>query len=645
MNLNLLSTSKFRQDINGLRAWAVIAVLLFHFNLIGLPGGFVGVDIFFVISGYLMTVIIVRGYEKDNFSIWKFYMARARRIIPPLLVVIAVLLLLGWFWLPTPDYQTLGAQSAYSMAFLSNISYWRSTGYFDTAAEEKWLLHTWSLAVEAQFYLFYPLFISFFWKIWRSLKAVTLGVFLLFIISFLLNLIYVNSAPAGAFYLLPTRAWELCAGGLVYLISIQTVIPKWVKINGYRFGWFLTFISLFIINNEFIWPGYWAVLPVLAASLIILGEYERSKLTNNLLAQWLGERSYSLYLWHWPIIVFLDFASIKNEWIWFVIAFSTSIVLAHISYKFIEVPTRKYLSSCSLFKEGLVTGIITLSLILAAVSVKLFIFTDRIQPDIEFAALGALDKDSRREECLRSEKYCKYGDGVNGVIMIGDSHSGSLITSLRASAIASGLSVSFKGKDGCTPFIGLQTYFSNEAAKNSYTKCKDYNLKVRASLYNQPALPLVIVDRLNPIFVGPNEKLIPEKKLNSIIANKQLNRRIVINNLCELSKSREVFIIRPIPEIGVHVPNTLSRNMLFGRDNDDIKIKLEDYYQRSRYVWELQNEAADKCDLKILNPIPYLCDEQYCYGSRNRRALYFDDDHLSEYGGSVLSPMFDKIFK
>lgn len=645
MNPNLTPMTSFRKDINGLRAWAVIAVILFHFSLIGLPGGFVGVDVFFVVSGYLMTTIIVGGHEKGIFFIWKFYVARVRRILPALLVLIAVLLTLGWNWLPTPDYQTLGAQSAYSMTFLSNISYWHSTGYFDAAAEEKWLLHTWSLAVEAQFYLTYPLLITLFWKFCKSVKGVSYGILFVFSLSLIFNFIAINTDPAGAFYLLPTRAWELSAGGLVYIMSRQRSASKITKKTLLCLGWILVLCSFFIIDKEFLWPSYWTFLPVLGASLIIFAEDQDCMLTNNAVAQWLGDRSYSLYLWHWPIVVFLYFASIQNKWIWVVGAFSLSVVLANISYKFVEVPTRKYLARYSILKEVIVIGVVTSILIITAVSVKLITFPGRIQPDIELAALGALDKDPRREECLRSEKYCDYGTGKTGVIMIGDSHSGSLINALKFSAQKHNLGVHFKGRDGCSPYMGLIPYLPNAAARSDYQKCKDYNLNVRNSLNDQAGLPLIIVDRSNSKFLGSNEGYVSDDKLNSILTNKNLNRQAVINNLCSFSKDREVYVVRPIPEIGIHVPNTLSRNILFGRNSDDIKIKLTDYYQRSSYVWALQDVAAEQCGVKILNPLPYLCDDQYCYGSINGHSLYFDDDHLSEYGGKLLIPMFNQIFK
>src|SRR5690554_1232433 len=203
----------FRNDINGLRAWAVVAVLLFHFQVPGFSAGFIGVDIFFVISGFLMTGIILRGLEQGNFSLWQFYMARARRIIPALMLLLVVLLVLGWFWLPTPDYQTLGAQSAYSLSFLSNIHYWRSAGYFDSAAYEKWLLHTWSLGIEMQFYLLYPVFALLVWKIKSGVKTFAWSLVSLFVLSLALSVMASSWKRAAAFYLVPTGGWELAGGG------------------------------------------------------------------------------------------------------------------------------------------------------------------------------------------------------------------------------------------------------------------------------------------------------------------------------------------------------------------------------------------------------------------------------------------------
>ncbi|HKM27368.1 MAG TPA: acyltransferase, partial [Thiopseudomonas sp.] len=252
----------YRQDIHGLRAWAVIAVLLFHFKIPGASAGFIGVDIFFVISGFLMTAIVVKGLENNNFSLWQFYLARIRRIVPALMALLVVLLVLGWFWLPTPDYQSLGAQSAYSLGFLSNIHFWRSAGYFDTAAQEKWLLHTWSLGIEFQFYVLFPLFVMLLWKIRPQLKTIVWGLGLACFASLALSIVASGWKPTAAFYLLPTRGWELVAGGLAFVIGRE--VPSLQRYSKPMFwlGFALWVVAAFLIDTSFSWPSGWALLPV-----------------------------------------------------------------------------------------------------------------------------------------------------------------------------------------------------------------------------------------------------------------------------------------------------------------------------------------------------------------------------------------------
>ncbi|GAL07089.1 O-antigen acetylase [Photobacterium aphoticum] len=213
---------KFRADINGLRALAVIAVVLFHFNPSWVPGGFAGVDVFFVISGFLMTGIIFRGFENSNFSIINFYVARANRIIPALSVVCLALLVFGWFYLTPLDYRALGKHVTSSMGFLSNVIYWRESGYFDTASHSKWLLHTWSLSVEWQFYMIYPVVLVLLKKcmsltnIKRLLVAGTT-------IGFILSAYATYRWPNPAYFLLPTRAWEMMMGGLHSFTHYRTL--------------------------------------------------------------------------------------------------------------------------------------------------------------------------------------------------------------------------------------------------------------------------------------------------------------------------------------------------------------------------------------------------------------------------------------
>ena len=221
--------SSFRYDINGLRAWAVIAVVLFHFGVPGFSGGFVGVDIFFVVSGYLMTGIILKGLiDKDSklitvssFSIFDFYIARARRIFPALAVLCAVLLIIGWFYLAPRDYRELGRESARAIIFASNFLYLKQDGYFDSAAHEKMLLHTWSLSVEWQFYIVFPLLLLFLAKLFRSVKLIYLSIWLLFLSSLMASLYFSEKQPTAAFYMLYTRMWEMLTGGLVSIYFLR----------------------------------------------------------------------------------------------------------------------------------------------------------------------------------------------------------------------------------------------------------------------------------------------------------------------------------------------------------------------------------------------------------------------------------------
>ena len=207
----------FRLDINGLRAWAVVAVVLYHFGLTGVSGGFVGVDVFFVISGFLMTGIIVSALERGSFSLWSFYLARARRIMPALIVLCAAVLLLGWFILMPKEYQPLGRHARESLLFVSNLTYLAEAGYFDTASHEKWLLHTWSLSVEWQFYLLQPLLLMGIWRVFPSRRAVSNLLLGLALLSLGWSIWLTVDNPNRAFYLLQSRAWELLLGALVYL--------------------------------------------------------------------------------------------------------------------------------------------------------------------------------------------------------------------------------------------------------------------------------------------------------------------------------------------------------------------------------------------------------------------------------------------
>lgn len=322
---------QFRKDINGLRALAVIAVVVFHFNASWMPGGFAGVDVFFVISGFLMTGIIFRGMEQANFSILKFYVARANRIIPALAVLCFVILLIGWFYLTPYEYESLGKHVASSMGFISNITYWKESGYFDVASHEKWLLHTWSLSTEWQFYILYPLILVVMRKI-MPLKAIKIALLVGTILGFIFCIVATKLVPGGAYYLLPTRAWEMMIGGVAFLypFTLSQQHKKWLE----WFGLALIIASYFLITQDIAWPGYLAIFPVLGAFLVIQAQRNNSVVTSNIIFQKLGTWSYSIYLWHWPLAVAVYTLSLSSVFNY--IAIALSVLLGFLSHKYVE---------------------------------------------------------------------------------------------------------------------------------------------------------------------------------------------------------------------------------------------------------------------------------------------------------------------
>ena len=647
----------YRPDIHGLRAWAVIAVLFFHFGLPGSSAGFIGVDVFFVISGFLMTSIIIGGLEDNNFSIFYFYLARIRRIVPALIVVLVFLLILGWFFLPTPDYQSLGSQSAYSLSFLSNIHYWRSAGYFDAAAHDKWLLHTWSLGIEFQFYILFPIFMLALWKIKPKLKTLYWGLILVFLFSLALSMLASSWKPAAAFYLLPTRGWELAAGGLAFLISREIPSLKSFSKPIFWVGFSLWVVAAFIVDSSLPWPSGWAMLPVMGTALIIIAQHTNAKIMVNPITQWLGDRSYSLYLWHWPLVVALYFAGLNTDWVWTFFAFGLSLLLGDLSYRFIENPIRNYLSVRNFTKQIGVLAVTGMVVGFSAVGVRLFAFEERLPKSVNIAASEANNKNSFQDDCyLISSKTnkpvkCNFNENPIGAYLVGDSHADSMFTSIGYAANNYDKGVVYWAKGACPTLKGAR--FNDFQGEKG---CYEFNNLTFEYLNNEENnFPLVIINRVARAIVNGNEEIEELQGHARIYFDEIINdgfspklrsqfKKSLIETSCTLSNKRPVYLVRPIPEMGVDVPKTLSRNIILGRDDVEIKISLYKYHERQDFIWKAQDEAAEQCGVKILNPLPYLCDDEFCYGSRDGRPLYYDDDHLSEYGNKFLVPMFEQVF-
>jgi len=340
---------EYRAEIDGLRALAVLPVILFHAGFEWFSGGFVGVDVFFVISGYLITTIIISDMAGGKFSIINFYERRARRILPALFFVMAACLPFAWLWLTPADLEDFGQSLVAVTTFSSNILFWWESGYFDTAVELKPLLHTWSLAVEEQYYILFPIFLMFTWRL--GIKWVLLLLSVLFVISLGLAVWAIQYAAhpkiiSGAFFLLPTRGWELLIGVFAaFYLKHRTHIKSHTvnqALSLLGFGMIMYSILAFDENTPF--PSLYALIPTVGAGLLIMCAVPKTMVHNLLSLKFLvgiGLISYSAYLWHQPLFAFARHRSVDDlsESILITLCLG-SLLLAWISWKFVEAPFR-----------------------------------------------------------------------------------------------------------------------------------------------------------------------------------------------------------------------------------------------------------------------------------------------------------------
>ncbi|MGX9418159.1 acyltransferase family protein [Vibrio sp. WJH972] len=444
---------QFRQDINGLRGIAVIAVVLFHFNGAWIPGGFAGVDVFFVISGFLMTGIIFRGIEQDTFSIFRFYAARANRIIPVLSVLCITLLIFGWFYELDVTFDTISKHVLSSLIFISNITYWSESGYFAALAHEKWLLHSWSLSVEWQFYIIYPLMLVVMKK-FMSFSAMKLTILIGTILAFILCVVATIKYADASYYFLPTRSWEIMMGALGYLYPItlkeqHKKVLEWVGIG-------LIVSSCMFISKDNPWPGYLALIPVLGTFFIIQAQRNDSAVTGNVVLQKLGTWSYSIYLWHWPFVVYM-YVYLTYSFLYAVLFIGLSVVFGILSNVFIE---KRFKLKYTAILWTVTTGVA----LLVYMSHGHFDIREKSQDagnqflssyaDYNMDPTGLFDQCNASWQLLHSDspnvnEHC-VSKQTGGIFLWGDSHMGALSTGLRL-GLPKDIPFSQLASSGCAP--------------------------------------------------------------------------------------------------------------------------------------------------------------------------------------------------
>jgi peptidoglycan/LPS O-acetylase OafA/YrhL len=634
---------KFREDVNGLRAIAVIAVVLFHFNASWMPGGFAGVDVFFVISGYLMTGIIFRGLEQQNFSILKFYVARANRIIPALAVLCLVLLVFGWFYLTPLDYRALGKHVASSIAFMSNIIYWKESGYFEAASHEKWLLHTWSLSVEWQFYIIYPLVLVAMKK-FMSIKAMKATVLAGTLFGFIFCVIITSIKPNLAYYLLPTRAWEMMVGGIAYLYPFllqekRKRLVEWL-------GLFLIIGSCFLITRDDPWPGYLAIFPVLGSFLILQAQRNDSFITTNIVSQKIGAWSYSIYLWHWPLVVAIYYFSLKDAHVYAGIVLS--VLLGFLSNKYIEnIKSRNNFSG---WLDSLKCKPVLLSVLIFIAGSMVFItngFEYHYPDAVVIASKEARNKNPHK--CIGTKEFtCFIGNNKNiKAIIVGDSHADALTTTVSHSINLQQGGMIALTKSGCPFVLNIMSTKIGDACYKENIRRMDY----LSSHYF--GVPVFLVSRTGVYLYGQTnpQRINDIKDTQPLIyftnrysqATESLHAEFENNlnlTVSELLVNHPVYLVQPTPEMRRNIPKTLARNIFNGTNSDDLSIDYNLYIQRNKHVRQLISRTAAENGILVLDPVPYLCFDGRCMAQLKGRPIYYDGDHMSEYGNKLLAPMF-----
>jgi peptidoglycan/LPS O-acetylase OafA/YrhL len=639
----------YRAEIDGLRALAVLPVIFFHAGFEWLSGGFIGVDVFFVISGYLITTIIITELAREKFSIVNFYERRARRILPALFFVMLISLPFAWFIL-TPDELTGFGKGLVAVAtFSSNILFWLGAGYFAESADLNPLLHTWSLAVEEQFYIFFPIFMLLTWRIWR-----VKWILILLIVVFISSLGVAHWASvygfhqkisSGSFFLLPTRVWELLIGIFVAFHLKYNGHFKVLQINNFLSfaGIGMVIFSIFFFSKNTPFPSIYALIPTIGTGLIILAGTPET-FANRVLSRpyivAIGLISYSAYLWHQPILAFSrHFLGIELTNLLKILLIGLTIVMAYLSYRYIEKPFRdKKITPKKVIFIFSVVGIVVFS-ILGLLIVKEEGFSNRypILSQVQSKLLWPTSNNNN-DKCIEKfggDQYCVVGNAnyeVNS-LLLGDSHANHFFIGLKSYLEKRKDNLLMIGAGGCPPLIDIDMGYIYKHGAN--LRCYDRtNLLYKNIIRDTGA---------KKVYLAFDDALLFDLKISFLDIREELdfsgNRyKAVISALKRTidyfnQQNVEVIIIEDMPDV------TFSefKQCLFKKDsfNDclvELKIIKNDFLYE-KMLNELENLGVEILRTKVaLKYFPF--DNLEIYQAQN--LLYRDSTHLSEFGSKYV---------
>ena len=648
---------KYRAEIDGLRALAVVPVILFHAGFELFSGGFIGVDVFFVISGYLITTILIEDIENKRFSIVYFYERRARRILPALFFVMLVCVPFAWLWM-LPNQMKDFSQSLVAVSlFASNLLIWRESGYFAAAADQKPLLHTWSLAVEEQYYVLFPIFLILTWRFGKN------RVFWMIVVMAATSLLlsewgWRNKAKAN-FYLAPTRAWELFAGSIAAFVVQKQGVQK----NNFfaTLGLAAIIFSIFFYDETTPFPSIYALVPVLGAVLLVLNA-DKSTFAAKLLSTkgfvGVGLISYSAYLWHQPLFAFARIRSLEHPSIAIMLALGlTSIILAYFSWRYIEKPFRN--------KNLLNRFQILMPLSLLLVCFVIFGLGGHFEKiTVKDHALRYLIQTSEsipvnETECdlniAELNEFCRAignPEASSTLLILGDSHAAANLASIDELLFKMNKSAIRIGFGGCTPIKDVAI-----DDLDIFNKCVHLNKIIYEQfLKSQKFESIVLISRWTAHWTqlpfdnnegGIEEFTIGDAKLTGLkgeekITNKDYIASLYKSSVDQLAEISNLIIVYPIPEAGWNVATSLHALLLGGEEvsNRSLSTKSSLYDERNKPIIDLF-DSFDVPFKKIL-PKDIFCDSYVvgrCATVVDLIPLYYDDDHLSKRGADLLSEM------
>ncbi|MCG7654940.1 acyltransferase [Alteromonas sp. Cnat2-8] len=623
---------KFRKDINGLRAIAVVSVVLFHFNEAWMPGGFAGVDVFFVISGFLMTSILFSSMEKGGFSIVKFYIARANRIIPALAVLCIFLMVAGFLFLPPLEYKTLAKHSASSISFLSNFCYWAESGYFDVDSHEKWLLHTWSLSVEWQFYLIYPVILIVLRSLFstNNTKRVICALSLL---GFAISVIASKRWPDSSYFLIHTRAWEMLVGGLAYLYPLKFMERH--KSLAESLGILFILLSYVFITSSDVWPGYLALFPVIGAFLIIQANKADSLLTGNVLSQHVGRWSYSIYLWHWPIVVAISYFNLGFKYT--LLGIALTFILGFLSYRYVE--SLKLNSAIHSIPSLFGKKITYIALFPLLASFYIFLNTNLIYdlPDNIYKNT-LVNKDTESNGTYTWELHKRINgkefenDGRNKLLVIGDSQAGDFINMLE-----------INGSLQNTDLVSRVIYSRCRSAYLNNSSLDELLIKLSKELSEKQ------ISECKAALVNLQTDEAVKKADTIVLAMHWHNNFIVyllesIKQLKELNEKVDILVISG-KSFSTEIPLMLFQSYESGKELSS--VAYENISTSPDYNYNFQNEQLFKYQSELgyhyVNLFDFLCKRNQCkVADTNSNVYFYDKNHLTRLGVDMLGKQLNQ---